>query len=161
MADKGESKFSGLLFITSIIIFFLFISVIVLAYLMKFNFTYKELKSDFSSADAISLQITLLGIILTALALGGGIVAFIGWKGLQKTAQETAEKTAKDTVEKTVQETAEKTAKDTVEKIVQATVEDKINNNVVPEIEKIVKDVLDKINFSSKDKTDEEKYFKK
>ncbi len=144
MADKGESKFSGLLFITSIIIFFLFISVIVLAY-MKFNFTYKELKSDFSSADAISLQITLLGIILTALALGGGIVAFIGWKGLQKTAQETAEKTAKDTVEK----------------IVQATVEDKINNNIAPEIEKIVKDVLDKINVSSKDKTDEEKYFKK
>ncbi len=148
MADKGESKFSWLLFITSIIIFLLFISVIGLAY-MKFNFTYKELKSDFNSADAISLQITLLGIILTALALGGGIVAFIGWKGLQKTAKKTA------------QETAEKTVQEVVEKTVQETVEDKINNNVAPEIEKIVKDVLDKINVSSQDKTDEEKYFKK
>ena len=88
------NKIFGIFFI---LIFLLLLSIIIMGGL-KFSRT-----TMLSEVDVISFQISLLEIIITVVTLGGGILAFVGWKELkesvEKKAEEKAEKIAIDKTE--------------------------------------------------------------
>ncbi len=77
---------------------------------------FRDIEYEFDSADAISLQITLLQVLIGSFALGVGALGIIGWKELRNTLKTSITKDILEELEKDKSKREEDLRKEITEK---------------------------------------------
>ncbi len=111
---EGKPK-SGVLIL--ILTFFLVVIGAFFLLLIVFGFFKFANSENLSNVDALSFQISLLGIIIATITMGGGILAIIGWQEINSKVTEIINRKADDFIKNKTDSIVEEVMKKTNERM--------------------------------------------